>query len=287
MSYEKYSGKFQKKDIVKNFKYFHGRVKEYHIKNYCSNSDLLIDIGSGRGVDARHWIKYGIKFVIGIEPSYDSIKYAIQIYKKYRGMKNITKIVYLNGIGNDYWYNGAASLRTEDKDKFIFFFGEKKLKATNINLFWTIHYMMDTEDDFNKLLHNINNHISSGGIVTILCMDGEKIDKYFKENNGVHDITDKKESAFRLDALYDYKKKDLPIFGNKILVTIAGTYGLEKGIEENLVSIKFLIEKFQSMEYKLIGQKKSSEVPIPELKELVDYEINIAELYTNLVFKKN
>jgi hypothetical protein len=299
MEYKKYSGHIKSSGAIKHVKKFHNMVKKYFIDKYSNDINVLIDIGSGRGSDARYWVDNNIKFAIGIEPSDSSIKQAIINYVKLQKInkgKKITKIQYLNGQGQKNWSSGSASLKKEHIGKFKHLFGTKndedRLQADNINLFWTIHYMMNTEKEFNTLMDNIDKHTHSGSTVTILCMDGEKIDGLLKKNDGSIIVNSNEEynnqMVFKISALYPYKvpTDKLPIYGNKISVLLASTYGLEKGIEENLVLISHLINEFEKRGFQLILNKNFLEINIPELNDLRDYERKISELYVALVFKK-
>ncbi len=289
-AYKQYGGPYKWTDIIKSLKRFHNRVKKYYIEKYSRNKDVILDIGSGRGSDARFWIEFGVKFAVGVEPSTDSIKQAIIMYNKLKneaGSKQITKIVYLNGAGQKNFDDGSAALRDQDRERFKDIFGRKKLKADNINLFWTIHYMMDTEKDFSTLMNNIGNHIKKDGTVVVLCMDGGRIDKLLKEGEGVYEVKKDDKLVFRLKAQYDYEKDKLDFFGNKISVELASTYGLEKGIEENLVFVDELIKRFEDKKFKLIERTEFLDVDIPERKDLKDYEEKVSYLYLALVFKNN
>lgn len=299
MAYQKYSGTFAPNEAVKNVKVFHTMVKKHFIDKYSNNINVLIDIGSGRGLDAKYWVANKVKFAIGIEPSSESIKRAIQIYVKLQKMnkgKKITRIQFLNGQGQKDWSDGSAALKEDHIQKFKHFFGTKKdgdrLQADNINLFWTIHYMMDTEEEFNTLMNNIDKHTHSGSTVTILCMDGVAIDGLLKENNGSIIVKSSKEydeqTIFQIDAKYPYETpiNELPKYGNKISVLFASTYGLEKGIVENLVFIDHLVKEFEKRGFELILEKNYLDIDIPERHELRDYETKVSELYVGLVFKK-
>ena len=149
--------------------------------------------------------------------------------------------------------------------------------------------MMDTDKDFKAILYNIKNHTKSGGVVVVLCMDGEKIDKYFKRNNGKRIIkAPTGEVAFELDANYDYNKSfnKLSHFGNKITVKMAGTYGLQEGINENLVSVNFIESEIKNVGFDLISKKNFLDITIPARGELRKHERKISELYVGLVFRK-
>lgn len=288
--YEKYSGDFEKDDVLNKLKIYHRSVKKYYIAKYSKNKDLLIDIGSGRGADIETWILNNINMVVGIEPSVDSIKESIKRYKnfmnKYRN-KKITKISFLNGVGDKNWNNGSAALRNEDVNRFIDLFDKKRIQADNINMCWTIHYMLDNKEDFKNLLINIKNHLKINGTIVILTMDGDMIHEILKKNNGIYEIKKDTDVVFSLESLYDLDKDvEKEHYNNKITVNMKATYGLEKGIGENLVFSDFLIKSFVRNGFELLEKTKFLDLPIDYKEKLFDYEKKISSLYLGFVFKK-
>jgi SAM-dependent methyltransferase len=286
--FDKYSGNFEKTDLVKNVKNFHTSVKGYFIDKYAHSANHVIDVGSGRGIDIIYWINSKIKNVIGIEPSSESISRAIKRYVNLnRNLERNDKIYvkFVNGVGNKSWINGDAAL--SNKEQFISAFKNKEHSIDIINLFWTIHYMMDTEEDFKNIFKNIDTFIKPGGKVIIMCMDGKKIHNQFKKNNGVYDVRTKdNEGVFKLSSHYNHNIDKLEPCGNKIGVFFRGTYGLEKEIFENIVIPKFLIHHFEKNNYKLILNQNYLDIDIPELKSLTDYERKISLMYMTLIFEK-
>jgi hypothetical protein len=281
-SYDKYSGKTNFFPIMSNIKRCHNLIKRTMISKFDENIDLLIDIGSGRGSDIFTWNISNIKRVIGIEPSSDSIKQSIFKYKKISSKSNM-KIQYLNGIGNKKWDDGSASLNEKDTSRFIELFGKRKIKADRINLFWTIHYMLDSVNDFKYLFNNIDTHLKIGGKVVMMYMSGSKISKLLERNNGEYVITKNDDVIFKLTQEYDNIDD---IFGNKIKVFFKGTYGLEKGIVENLVFGNFIRKHFKKNNYELVYKKKYTDLDLDCIKEQTEDEKKISSLYYIMVFEK-
>ena len=96
MEYKKYSGNIKFNEAVKYVKRFHNMTKKYFIDNYSNNINILIDVGSGRGSDARYWVDNKVKFAIGIEPSPDSIKQAIRWYVRLQKMNKGKKHLFID-----------------------------------------------------------------------------------------------------------------------------------------------------------------------------------------------
>ena len=179
--------------------------------------------------------KYGIKKVIGIEPSEKSINSAI---KKYMSMKSI-KVIYINAVGDKLFQDGSAGLTDQSKQMLVNIF-KNNVNADVIHLFWTIHYCMNTKQDFNNLFRNIDGNLRIGGKVIILYMNGALIHKIFKKYNGNYKNIVDGNLIFELKSYYDYTKSILQPYGNTIGIKMAGAYGLDNEIKENLVIPKIL-----------------------------------------------
>lgn len=281
-SFNLYKGKSTYHTITSPVKKCHILIKQYIIALFSSNIDVLIDIGSGRGNDMEFWMDTNIKTVYGLEPSADSIKTAIfrlikllnpnnpqhkdrhnnpqhkgQHKDQHKGQhkghyKGQTKITFIRAIGNMSWHDGSAGLDDKSKLSLTKIF-RNNIYADRIHLFWTIHYCMDTKQDFQTLFNNINNNIKTGGKVVISCMNGKLIHKLFQKNNGTYvNKTKDGEVLFELNSHYDHMNNHISPYGNVIGVKLAGAYGLDSEIKENLVGLKFVINYFCKQGYKLI-----------------------------------
>lgn len=288
-SYDKYSGKFDLNIYTEPVKKCHQIIKNFIIQKYSHNINTLIDIGSGRGHDYEAWLKANIKKVIGIEPSESSIKSAI---RKYAKMQNkIPKIIYIRAIGNEKWQNGTGGLDPSAKERLKNIFHGGSVNADRIHMFWTIHYCMDTKKDFLNLFYNINTNLKIGGQLIILSMNGQLIHRLLKKHNGSYkNINDNGNILFELNGYYDYHTNDHKPYGLTIGVKLAGTYGLDTEIKENLVTNKFLINFFTKRKYKLIEKNNfltfALENNISCINDYSIYQKRISAFYDVLVFEK-
>jgi SAM-dependent methyltransferase len=250
-----YSGKFNVNADTEPVKACHQIIKNNIIQQFSKNCDILLDIGSGRGHDYEAWQQNGIRQVIGIEPSEKSIASAIQKYIKQRTINKWPRVTYINAIGNDIFEDGSAALNDQAKQLLLKIF-EKPLNANTIHMFWTIHYCLNTKQDWNKLIHNIDRNLASNGLIIILYMNGKLIHRLFNRYDGLIEVksSTSKKNIFEIRSYYDYKGKRLNAFGNTIGIKLAGTYGLDNEIKENLVIPQFLFVNFEKRGYKLLLQ---------------------------------
>ena len=278
--YTKYTGKFISTNYTEPIKQCHQIIKNFIINTYSHNVESLIDIGSGRGHDMSAWKEANIKLIIGMEPSESSYLSAIRKIKH-------NKIKYIRAVGNKLWYNGAAGLTEEAKQELIKL---NNLKVDRIHMFWTIHYCMDTKNDFKYLYNNINTSLKINGKLIILLMKGEVIHKLLNKYNGIIEIAIEGKTIFYIKAYYDYTSKKLSPYGNKIGIFLLGTYGLNNEIIENIVSLKFLCNYFNKKSYKneicqnFIKFSKINQIEC--LTHLTNYQKAISFFYTILIFTK-
>jgi len=245
--YEKYTGKVNKNIYTNPVKTCHMDIKTKLIELYVKNSNLVIDIGCGRCHDLPLLAKNGVKKMIGIEPSECSFFSGI---KKAKFLKEI-KTILIRGIGNKTWHNGDGALTDKGKETMIKLF-KNNIGADMINMCWTIHYCMDTKQDFLNLFHNIDTNLVVGGKVMILSMNGRLIHKLLQKNNGTYKNIVDGNTIFQLTSYYDHSKNKLNAYGNTIGVKLAGAYGLDNEIKENLVVSDFIIGFFKANGYNLI-----------------------------------
>lgn len=289
MSYNKYQGGIKKDKKISKLKHFHNCVRIYFLKKNNNGANNLLDIGSGRGAEIDTWIGSNIKYVVGIEPSKDSIRKAIKRYMHLeQDKKKGIRIRFIRGVGNKPWNTGDAALDETSKDAMIHEFGKKKAKFDRVDLFWTIHYMMDTQQDMQHLMDNIDRHTKSKSYITILCMDGDRILDLMKENDGVYRVMDGEDVIFQLTTKFDHTadKKKMNKFGNTINVLLYGAYGLGGGIDENLVFKDSIIEEFTKKNFKLKEFHRFLDIDIPERAELKEYERKVSDLYVVYGFEK-
>jgi SAM-dependent methyltransferase len=287
-SYDKYSGTFNVNIYTDPVKACHQKIKNFIIGEYASNIEKLIDIGSGRGHDYDAWKDANIKKVIGLEPSEKSISSAIRKYSK---QKNKIKITYIRAVGNELWQTGKAALDEKSKKSIIETF-KNRFDADNIHLFWTIHYCLNTKKDFLNLYKNINSNLKTNGKLIILSMNGFKINKLLKKYNGSYKVkTDDGQTIFEINGYYNYNVEKIPKYGNTIGIKLAGTYGLDQEIKENLVKSKFLINFFKKHNYKLllkdnfINFAKNNNIDCINSYNKIQKKISI--LYNIIIFEKN
>lgn len=240
----------------------HRLISQHFIKKYGKDANYLLDIGSGKLSDAYIYENLNIKHVYGLEPSMYSIEHAKNKINKYKNVKfNL-----IHGYGNKEF--------------------NLKQKFNVITFIFTIHYMIKNID---TVIKNILKHSNSGTIVIITCINGNRvIEKLYKIDN--FDI------GFEIKYYRDiywavYKIKDVDM-NDKMLFYMKDVYGLENGSVENIVDIKYLIDKFEKNNLKLLENKSFEQVysNIPSINNkyhLKYFQKEILNFNNVLVFKRD
>ena len=246
-------------------KRFHLDVKQQIFYKYCKDVNYLLDVGSGQLTDAQFWNKVGIKNVIGIEPSIDSIKKGMERLEKY-GTK--TNIKLINGVGNADW-------KTDDKYKPIF---DNKYDVVTFQ--YTLHYMMY---DIETVMKNISQVIRRGSKVIITCMDGKLIHNELNKYGKI-EVRNSQEPIFAIFPQYDHTQHTIPR-QNDILVYFKGAYGVASGSIEPLVDIDRLINFFNNNGFKLLEMKKFLDYNSKNKDKMSSIQKRISYYYTSLIFE--
>lgn len=128
------------------------------------DSNILLDLCCGRGGDILKWHHSNIKKVIAIDNHHESIKEAINRYKK---CKINTKVsFYTNDVAN------------------INFRKYTKTKVNCVSIQFALHYFKDLDN----LIKNISNIIITGGYFIGTCADGDIISNCINNNIIIKDV---------------------------------------------------------------------------------------------------
>ena len=267
-----YSGSLVTSLDTSAIKRFHIALKNYYINKYAHGINMLLDVGSGHLKDMEFWIGNKIKSVVGIEPSSASIKKGIRRINKMKPFPYNFHINVIEGVGGKIW---------KDNKKYSQVYTNGKFNC--ITFMFTIHYMLD---NINILLQNINEVIELNGIVIILLLDGDKINKdiSMSKNSNIK-IVYNDDPIFYIENVTN-KQNHVTKNLDEIFVYFKGTYGMSKGSFEYLPNITELVNKFTQNNYKLIERSQLSNIDLPERNDVSITQLLVSSYYTSLIFKK-
>jgi hypothetical protein len=206
------------------------------------------------------WNRVGVKNVVGIEPSVESIKNGIKKIEKF-GTK--TKITMINGIGDTDW-------KANDKYNEIF-----KHKYDIITFNYTLHYMINSID---VLVKNLLQVVKSGTTVIITCMDGNMIQNEITKNKKV-EVRNNQEPIFAIMPTDEYSSD------KSVIVYFKGAYGVASGSIEPLVDVNATIDILRKYGFTLIERKNFLEYNSKYKNEMSSVQKRVSGYYISLIFK--
>ncbi|QKF93919.1 mRNA capping enzyme [Fadolivirus algeromassiliense] len=264
-AYNIYKGKNVYDPDTYLIKRFHLDVKQQIFYKYCKGIEYLLDVGSGQLTDAQYWNRVGVKNVIGIEPSVDSIKKGLERLEKF-GTK--TNIKLINGVGDVDW-------KSDKKYSSIF-----NHKYDVITFQYTLHYMIYNID---TLINNILQVTKKGTKIIVNCMDGRLIHSELNKHGRI-EVRNEQEPIFAIVPMYDYKQSTIPPKSD-VLVYFKGAYGVASGSVEPLIDITSLIRKFGENNYKLLEIKKFLDYNSQNKNKMSNTQKKVSYYYTSLIFE--
>jgi DNA-directed RNA polymerase II subunit RPB2 len=298
--------------LDKPMRKFHNLIKSFlltgaHTTTTSDNKPKLADFSAGRGGDIEKWIdaNYGNILALDINESNifgsdDSLE--TRVFKAKKNTSNShffqsSKIEY--GLSNmcKNFYNGDAFANTNPKNQMKL----KKLINENgknyydvVSTMFSIHYCFDNIVSVRNYFQNISDTLRDGGVALITTMDGNKVYKKLKENDGLIEI---KVHGYD-DVIYSIRSEfsldfaDLPNdengLGKQVFVRL-GTTGKE--IPEFLVHPQFLINEAQKVGLHIMDISefrrnfKYLKFPVDmitsDIKSLLDINVHARMLYEN------
>lgn len=248
---------------------YHTQIMNYYIDHYFDKSKLL-DVGAGPLRQVEYYESIGIKHLVAIEPSKQSIITGKERYEQ--KTKKIMKLDFVEGVGDEPWMGNDPvyePVRSNAPYKSILFK-------------FTIHYMIK---NLNILLDNLAAVIEPDTTVIISCIDGTKLMEKMKDK--------KKYEIYLGDdplyGVYDFPSKDDTENYKQIMIYFKGVYGVESGSIEYIVDINYLINKFKSIGFEVVLSKNFMDIDVPQVKKyrekFNEAQRKVSELHHLLILK--
>ncbi|GAX73081.1 hypothetical protein CEUSTIGMA_g534.t1 [Chlamydomonas eustigma] len=169
---------FRQKGRAAALKDFHNDVKRLLIRRFASNADMLLDLCCGRGGDMHKWLKFGVKYVKGLDISEGEIVEAARRFDELRAQED----------------NKTESRRQPLVAEFEPFaeLGEKEWSDGQmydvVTCNFALHYFFETERNLKIFLHNVALNLKPGGtfLGTIPC--GKRV-QHLLQDSGMFSST--------------------------------------------------------------------------------------------------
>ncbi len=223
-----------------------------------------IDLASGKGQDINRYTQNGFKHVLFIDIDKTALQELVHRKQTIRSPLRVSTL-HTNLL--------------DDPDLVInrikIHIGQVPLIVLN----FAIHYLVENVDRIDNLIKIVDTMLMPGGSFIFTCFNGDRIHKLLQQG----DWNIRSGEILKYSIKKKYQSSSLEV-GQKIDVILPFTRG--EYYEENLVDIKYIINKFQELGYK--GEATSFEKFIPQYKgELEPDDKLFVSLYSSVVLKKS
>jgi ubiquinone/menaquinone biosynthesis C-methylase UbiE len=266
---------------------FHNFIKKHYYDTYLQAGQSIFEIAGGRGGDLRKIVmrKPAKIALLNINrASLNEAKRRFENYKKNRAL-GLSPNMNIELIEENMTRNGVNL--------------KNKLKTVSFDIIaiqFAIHYFMQTEATFDRVLNIIKRYLKKGGYFFFTCFDGAKVadklknrDKLVLETyNKSHDKTVK---VFELQKKYAAANEDAH-FGRQIMVFVETLSSAnEEGKLEYLVDTKYIREKLEKNGFRFIESRGFEEyygdwVDFKRGNVMSDVEKEFSFLNSGFVFQK-
>lgn len=274
--------------FYKSQRSYNSFVKTYVLENVLSpkltdknNTDMVIDMASGKGQDLARLVNLGFKKGLFIDNDKNALAELVNRKHNLRTVDNKTMKIHVKVVDltNDY-----TSII-----KSLEVFDIKKESVDIIICNFAIHYILSNEENLINLIKLLNHYLKPNGRFLFTCFNGEKIFKLLKETNewNSYENNNLKYSIKKL-----YKSESFSNFGQKIDVLLP--FSKDTYYTEYLVNLEHVTNIFNSNNF-------TTEVSLPfdslldefreqnykEFENLSESDKDYISLYQFVIIKKN
>ena len=187
-----------------NLRHFHNRfVKQSLIKSISRENDSLIDLAVGKGGDIPKWIDSKLKFVLGIDLSYDNIHNkkdgaCVRFINSHQSSSHVPDALFIVGNSGIELFSESNTISKKDIITLDAVFGKirdiETLPAVlkrNVGIAqygfdicsvqFALHYMFESEIILDSFLKNVAFATKLGGFFIGTCWDGATIFNELKD----------------------------------------------------------------------------------------------------------
>ena len=296
-----YNANYSKNTI--NLRQFHNRfVKQSLIQSISRERDTLIDLAVGKGGDIPKWIESKLKFVLGIDLSYDNIHNKkdgacarlIGIHQTSRGIPETLFVVGDSGIDLFSENNGISDT---DRITINTIFGRNRVRDTDnlpavvnnnrviardgfniCSVQFALHYMFKSETVLDSFIRNVAAVTKLNGFFIGTCWDGSTVFNLLKDlkKGEIYNITTESQSTQDNIVLCQITKQYDSVTFENDMTSIGMPVDIKQdsinNIREYLVNFKLFVKLMSTYGF--------------ELAEKTDLNMNSKIEHTSGMFKE-
>lgn len=282
---------FKKQDSDYNYvKKFNNYVKNLLIQRY-KNTELIVDLASGRGGDLNKYVNSGTKNLLFLERDIDAIDETID--RKYniltKSSSSCNLVVLKMDLNTDYKKN-IAHIDNNFDNMGIFTDQSISIKKSSISVMFchfALHYLLQNEKSARNICAFIAYYLKKGGTFIATIFNGSDVFDLLKQNKGKWAPSDR--------YMISYKQQtNKPLntfigFGHKIDVLLPLA---NKPYEEPLIDLFaldkiFKVHKIQRIEERNFGDILTEYTREHDNNSIIDKDDKqFINLYKYVIYKK-
>jgi len=216
-------------DTLKVMRRYHNMGKKRILHEEFRRSDIIVDIGSGRGGDLAKWETLGLSQVFVVEPNKENF----EILEARRALLKENKVV-VRPVTNT-----KGKLVGIEKTKNVME-TVSSAKVDGVTAFFSLTFVAENEETFTATIDSIDQLLANGGVFLGAVMDGERV------KDALMKVKTKKHSPARISnpsfSIEQVSKEFEGKFGDKITISINDPDSMVKNQHEWL----FYFDRFEN-----------------------------------------
>lgn len=266
----KFSNNSNNNFFFEKMRRYHNKIKEILYKQYCQNTEYLLELCSGKGGDLHKWIHNDIPFVVGYDINEKSVE---ECYRRLQEVDKTKKYV------NNYKFY-TLDLTSDGAESIIQQHSENN-EFDTIACQFGFHYFCESQDRMTKMVQLINRNLKDNGYVMLSFMDSSKLNQLFGDKNYTYFQNSEKDIVYYLK-----REQQISEYGTKLKVYLTGNNVLSDVSNEYIINFEALSRIFKENGFHLIDSKLFSEINLKEKDAMDKYETDISFLNRYCIFKK-
>ena len=237
----------------------------------------LVDVACGKGGDLWKWMKYGAKYVMGIDYAGENITnpkdgaYARYAYMIPKAQGKAPNIAFAIGNSAKRIDNGEAGTGAQEQDILRSVFGKENPKAPVpkyienvmagkfrdgadvVACMFALHYFFENATTLEGFLNNLTSIVHPGGLFIGCCFDGDKVFKLLQNIDKGESVTGTEEGAEIWSITKEYEDDEFLAEDSSVGIPVDVEFiSIGSKHREYLVSFEYFTKRMRTAGFRLL-----------------------------------